>query len=972
MALALTIRVLLNTAGVGAQANQLQSQAEGIGKGFKAAAGAAAAFAGVAAVMKVSVDAASRLQQSMGGVEAVFKDSADQVKAWGKNAAQTVGLAQSEYQDLATLIGSQLKNAGVSMDELGPKTNDLITQGADLAAMYGGTTKEAVEALSSALKGESGPMERYGTSITAAAVASEAAALGLDMSTDAAKRASTAQATLSLIAKQTADAQGAAGRESESYASVMQKLGAIVENAMAQVGTVLLPIISNLGDAFAEVVPIIADFVSNGLEAIISIGGDIIGFFQDVPGPVYAAVGAFTGMLIIGSLIGPVQAIIAIVRALTAQFFLAGGAATFFSGILRTIGGPWIIALGAVAAAIAWIATSSSDAAIEVQDLSDAVDANTGALKANAIEIIAGKIQATEDAYVALGGAVGDVTAAVAQVPGAGAKVDKTFRDMALAAAANTANFDVMNQVQGQALRTNEEIIDEALKTPGALAAIGGAVGEVGRAYDAYQLNVGSVTHAQELGRTAAAAAAAATEAQTQATTDAAAVTAEQAKAARDLAIANAEAGTAAAQAAVDQNAVNVALAGTSDAADRASTAINFFVIKMNEVAGNTPSLEQAAQNLNDTLRSTAAAFKGTAEDGGYSREALNDWNIAALTSTERGSQIYSSLINAQSAFATSTVAAFQNAEATTGAGTGMAAAAAAADVAYQAFMTMADGAGLTTTEAQELAAQLGIVQGTALDPKTFELIVQKEQADKDLAAAQALEIEAKNIDVTATVAPAVDDINTAATDVPEATIPVAADTPPAVADIEDAAGADYPAEITVEAPVNEASADIKTVAGANYLATINVGANTTAAQGAITAITAAYREATITVVANTNPAIQTINSLINTNWQASIDVSANTSAARAAIASVPTVVNVGPTGYSEWPTLWMSAGGPPAFFEPAEYMPLHSSSGGGTSDNPTVVNNFTINGALDPTAVARQIQGILTAQERRLGGVSR
>jgi len=60
------------------------------------------------------------------------------------------------------------------MDQLAGKTNDLITLGADMASMFGGTTKEAIEAISSALKGEMDPIERYGITPSAASLEAEA------------------------------------------------------------------------------------------------------------------------------------------------------------------------------------------------------------------------------------------------------------------------------------------------------------------------------------------------------------------------------------------------------------------------------------------------------------------------------------------------------------------------------------------------------------------------------------------------------------------------------------------------------------------------------------------------------------------------------------------------------------------------------------------------------------------------------
>ena len=130
----------------------------------KASVAAGASLAAIGAGAKVCVDAAADLQQSVGGVETVFGSSAGKMKQWSDNAAQAVGLSKNEYNEFATLVGSQLQNFGMSVDESADKTNELITLGADLSSMFGGTTADAVDALSAALKGEMDPIEKYGIS----------------------------------------------------------------------------------------------------------------------------------------------------------------------------------------------------------------------------------------------------------------------------------------------------------------------------------------------------------------------------------------------------------------------------------------------------------------------------------------------------------------------------------------------------------------------------------------------------------------------------------------------------------------------------------------------------------------------------------------------------------------------------------------------------------------------------------------
>jgi hypothetical protein len=225
------------------------------GGAMKKAMVPAIAATGVIVAFGVSaVNSASRLEQAMGGVKAVFGDNSTTIEKWASQSAKSIGLAKSEYGELATLIGSQLKNAGLPMDEVTKKTGALITKGADLAAMYGGTTAEAVEALSSALKGEFDPMDKYGGSLSAAKIAAEQAAQGTDKLTGKAADQAKAMATLSLINKQTADSQGKAAAESDSMAAKTQQATAQYEDMKATLGTALLPAMSTLMGYLAKLV----------------------------------------------------------------------------------------------------------------------------------------------------------------------------------------------------------------------------------------------------------------------------------------------------------------------------------------------------------------------------------------------------------------------------------------------------------------------------------------------------------------------------------------------------------------------------------------------------------------------------------------------------------------------------------------------------------------------------------------------
>lgn len=332
------VSIMPSAKGFGKQLDsQIGGDVEGSGKkagsrwGSALKTGALAGLAGLGVVASKllgdSVTAASEAQQAVGGVEAVFGKYADGVLRDSKKAAQGLGLSAAAYNELITVSGAMLKNKG--LETYAADAKNLVTVGADLSAMFGGTTTQAVEALNSALRGESDPIEKYGISLNAAAIEAEAVSSGLvknvknfgaikaaqntailaqrkyndalkengkgsnealaaESSLIRAKAALTkaldgekikltdsqkAQAALTLVQKQSADATGAFARESNTLAGQQQRLGAQFDNLKVTVGTQLLPALTSVASfvnttalpAFAQFgakVSAVAGFVS--------------------------------------------------------------------------------------------------------------------------------------------------------------------------------------------------------------------------------------------------------------------------------------------------------------------------------------------------------------------------------------------------------------------------------------------------------------------------------------------------------------------------------------------------------------------------------------------------------------------------------------------------------------------------------------------------------------------------------------
>lgn len=283
-------------------------------KGVVGQLGALAGLGAVAGGVKIlgdSVKSASEAEQAVGAVDQVFGKSAANVKKNAESAATSLGLTRTEYMSLTTVLGSGLKNKGIK--DFAGQSQKLVGIGADLSAMYGGTTKEAVEALGSAMRGEMDPIEKYGVTLNADMIKAQAISMGLvknAKNTDKIKAAQNtaivtqrkyteavkkhgkgssealkaesamarangllgkalegtspklndqqkATAALALVQTQTKDAQGQFGRESNTLAGQQERLKAQFGDMKVELGKGLLPILTNV---VSKVVTFIDDF----------------------------------------------------------------------------------------------------------------------------------------------------------------------------------------------------------------------------------------------------------------------------------------------------------------------------------------------------------------------------------------------------------------------------------------------------------------------------------------------------------------------------------------------------------------------------------------------------------------------------------------------------------------------------------------------------------------------------------------
>lgn len=112
------------------------------------------AAAGIGKIISESINLGGALQQSLGGVETLFKDSADTVKAYAAQAYKTVGLSANDYMEQTTSFAASLLSsvsqdtqaaadlANMAMVDMADNANKMGTSMQDIQNAYQGFAKQ--------------------------------------------------------------------------------------------------------------------------------------------------------------------------------------------------------------------------------------------------------------------------------------------------------------------------------------------------------------------------------------------------------------------------------------------------------------------------------------------------------------------------------------------------------------------------------------------------------------------------------------------------------------------------------------------------------------------------------------------------------------------------------------------------------------------------------------------------------------
>jgi hypothetical protein len=301
----------------------------------KAAVPAAAALTAIAIASKKAIDAASDLNEEISKAGVVFGSSGKDVIGWSKTLTKSFGISSTAALEAANVFGNMLVPMGFARKDAAKMSKTMVELAGDMASFNNASPEDTLEALRAGLAGESEPLRKYGVFLNDARLKQEALRQGLYSGKGALDAHAKAAATMALILKDTADAQGDFARTSDSAANQQRIMAAESANLTAELGQSLLPIYTDLQRIALKVVGVTAQHttavkvlvgVVAGLSAAILVANAALKAYAAAQALVKAATAAWTAaqwLLNAALNANPIGLIVVALAALAAGLVLA-------------------------------------------------------------------------------------------------------------------------------------------------------------------------------------------------------------------------------------------------------------------------------------------------------------------------------------------------------------------------------------------------------------------------------------------------------------------------------------------------------------------------------------------------------------------------------------------------------------------------------------------------------------------------
>lgn len=227
------------------------------------------------------ISAASDMSESINKVNVVFGSSATVIQQFATTAAKNLGLSKQQALEAAGTFGNLFVAMKIGQPQAAEMSKGILTLAADLASFNNIDPAIALDKLRAGLVGETEPLRTLGVNLTAAAVETQALAMGFTKVNGELTPAAKAQAAYALILQQTKTAQGDVTNTSAGMANAVRRIKATFADAVAEVGGKFLPLFEPMINNFSLWLPGAIDTAMAKLGELRLVFDGVVALFRD-------------------------------------------------------------------------------------------------------------------------------------------------------------------------------------------------------------------------------------------------------------------------------------------------------------------------------------------------------------------------------------------------------------------------------------------------------------------------------------------------------------------------------------------------------------------------------------------------------------------------------------------------------------------------------------------------------------------
>ena len=303
------VQVIPSAKGIGgmlkkSMGGDMDSAGTSIGKGLGSKIKAAIIAAGIGKVLKTAIFEGAKLEQSLGGVETLFKGSAGRVKKYAAEAYRTAGMSGNEYMEnvtsfsaamISSLGGNTKKAAKLSNQAITDMSDNANKMGTDLSMVtqtyqslargqyqmldnlklgYGGTKGEMQRLLNDAEKLTGKKYDISSFSDVTQAIHAIQTQMGIT-GTTAKEAASTISGSFNMMKASAKDFLGnlTLGRDvSKSMENLVTSTGTFLSNLLPALGNIAKGLVNVIGTTFPQMFSKIGNSLGASMPGLISKG----------------------------------------------------------------------------------------------------------------------------------------------------------------------------------------------------------------------------------------------------------------------------------------------------------------------------------------------------------------------------------------------------------------------------------------------------------------------------------------------------------------------------------------------------------------------------------------------------------------------------------------------------------------------------------------------------------------------------